>query len=73
MTNMTDTTQPRPGTAQRDTGYTDLLGRGRVAKHDPLVEAIGTLDEADSALGMARRPAQEERTRRLIHQVQQDV
>ena len=37
-----------------DEGKTSL-GRGeRVAKHDPRVEAYGTVDEANSAIGMAR-------------------
>jgi len=37
-----------------DKGKTSL-GRGeRVAKHDPRVEAYGTVDEANSAIGVAR-------------------
>jgi cob(I)alamin adenosyltransferase len=37
-----------------DAGQTSL-GRGeRVAKHDPRVEAYGTTDEANSAIGLAR-------------------
>ena len=37
-----------------DSGQTSL-GRGeRVAKHDPRVEAYGTVDEANSVLGLAR-------------------
>jgi cob(I)alamin adenosyltransferase len=37
-----------------DAGQTSL-GRGeRVAKHDPRVEAYGTVDEANSAIGLAR-------------------
>jgi cob(I)alamin adenosyltransferase len=44
-----------------------------VAKHDPRVEAIGLLDEATSLLGLARSRAQEERTRRLVRQAQQDL
>ena len=37
-----------------DAGQTSL-GRGeRVAKHDPRVEAYGTVDEANSVLGLAR-------------------
>src|SRR4029077_7114157 len=36
-----------------DAGQTSL-GRGeRVAKHDPRVEAYGTVDEANSVIGMA--------------------
>ena len=37
-----------------DAGQTSL-GRGeRVAKHDPRVEAYGTIDEANSVIGLAR-------------------
>jgi len=63
----------RPGSAAGDAGYTDLLGGRRVAKYDPLIEAIGRLDEATSAMGLARSGAREERTRRLLQQAQQDV
>jgi cob(I)alamin adenosyltransferase len=63
----------RRGSAAGDGGYTDLLGGRRVAKHDPCVEAIGLLDAATSALGLARAAASRERTRRLIQQAQQDL
>jgi len=36
-----------------DDGETGLFGGGRVAKHDPRVEAYGTVDEANAALGLA--------------------
>ncbi len=63
----------RRGSAAGDAGYTDLLGRRRLAKHDPLIEALGRLDEASSALGLAKSAAGEERTRRLVHQAQHDL
>ena len=63
----------RPGSAQGDRGYTDLLGRRRVPKHHPIAEALGALDEATAAMGLARRAAKEERTRRLVQQAQADV
>jgi len=56
-----------------DAGETDLLGHRRIAKHDPVVEALGALDEATSTLGVAKRAAQEARTRRAIHQAQHDL
>lgn len=37
-----------------DAGETSLLAGGRVAKDDPRVNVYGTLDEATSAMGMAR-------------------
>lgn len=41
-------------TRQGDGGETGLLYGGRVAKDDPRTEAYGTVDEAVSALGIAR-------------------
>ena len=37
-----------------DDGTTGLLGGGRVSKDDLRIEAFGTVDEASSALGLAR-------------------
>lgn len=37
-----------------DAGTTGLGGGGRVAKHDPRIDAYGTLDEFNAALGVAR-------------------
>jgi cob(I)alamin adenosyltransferase len=37
-----------------DDGYTGLLGEGRVPKYHPRIEAVGVLDEASTALGLAR-------------------
>ena len=41
-------------TKRGDEGETDLLYGGRVSKTDPRTEAAGTVDEAVSALGLAR-------------------
>lgn len=37
-----------------DSGETSLAGGGRIAKHDPRVEAFGTVDEANALIGVAR-------------------
>ncbi len=37
-----------------DAGETSLVGGKRVAKHDARVEAYGTVDETNAAIGMAR-------------------
>jgi cob(I)alamin adenosyltransferase len=50
-----------------------LLGGRRVPKDHPLMEAIGELDEATSLLGVAKRAARQERTVRLVRQVQADL
>ncbi len=49
-----------------DTGYTGLLGAERVPKYDARIEALGDLDEASSALGVARALTTDERARTLI-------
>ncbi len=56
-----------------DEGYTDLLGPGRVAKYDLRPETFGTLDEASSALGLARALSGQERVREIARQVQHDL
>jgi cob(I)alamin adenosyltransferase len=36
-----------------DDGYTSLVGKKRVSKVSPIIQAIGSIDEANSAIGMA--------------------
>lgn len=38
-----------------DKGQTSIANNKRVSKIDPIIEAIGTVDEANSAIGMADR------------------
>ncbi|MGH2499368.1 MAG: cob(I)yrinic acid a,c-diamide adenosyltransferase [Candidatus Limnocylindria bacterium] len=47
----------RVTTRTGDRGDTSLFGRGRVRKTDPRVAALGDLDEAQAALGLARAAA----------------
>lgn len=56
-----------------DTGYTGLLGSQRVPKYDPRPETFGTVDEATSALGVARAVCEDERVRQILLTVQQDL
>jgi cob(I)alamin adenosyltransferase len=56
-----------------DGGYTGLLGPGRVAKYDARIEALGLVDEATSAIGLARASVSEERVRALLLQQQQTL
>lgn len=37
-----------------DGGETSLVGGRRLPKHDPLIEAYGTVDEANAVIGLAR-------------------
>ncbi len=56
-----------------DRGFTSLLGGQRVPKSGPRPEAYGTLDEASSALGMARALAVRPKTKEMIFSIQKDL
>ncbi len=56
-----------------DDGTTGLLGEGRVPKFHPRLEALGALDEATAALGLARSLCQAEQTEPLVIAIQRDL
>lgn len=56
-----------------DEGYTSLLGSGRVPKYHRRPEAFGTLDEATSAMGLARALATDQQLKDRIYALQKDV
>jgi len=56
-----------------DRGFTSLLSGQRVSKSGPRPEAYGTLDEASSALGMARAWAKRPRTKEIILSIQKEL
>jgi cob(I)alamin adenosyltransferase len=56
-----------------DDGYTGLLGKGRVSKSDRRIEALGTVDEANAALGLARAMSGVENTKQILLHVQRDL
>lgn len=56
-----------------DDGTTGLLGGGRVAKDDPRIEAFGTVDEASSALGLARALSQQADVRSICEELQRGL
>lgn len=60
-------------TGTGDTGYTGLLGEQRVPKYDPRPDTFGTVDEATSALGLARALASEPEVKEIIYQIQQEL
>lgn len=66
---MTDQLYTRTG----DDGFTGLLGEGRVAKYMPQPEAYGTVDEASSAMGLARAAAASPLTKALLLESQRDL
>ena len=55
-----------------DDGTTDVHG-ARVAKDDPRIDALGALDEATSAIGLARSMATEGRVCNDLVDVQRDL
>ncbi len=76
MTNQKPAARTRPikvYTGVGDEGYTGLLGRDRVPKYDPRPEAYGTVDEASSALGVARAVVKDVRVNGAILGVQRDL
>jgi cob(I)alamin adenosyltransferase len=62
-------------TKKGDDGSTSLWYGGRVAKTDPRTEAYGSIDEANSALGVARAlcPENQSQLRSDLLQLQQDL
>lgn len=54
-----------------DKGTTGLLSGERVPKHSLRVEAYGTIDEVNSALGLARASVKREDVKETIYKVQQ--
>ncbi len=56
-----------------DGGTTGLMYNRRVPKHHPRVEACGTLDELNSALGLARASATEHFVRENLFWIQKSL
>lgn len=56
-----------------DQGCTSLLDKDNVPKYALRLEVLGTVDEASSALGLTRAQTPNERTQKLILQIQRDL
>jgi cob(I)alamin adenosyltransferase len=56
-----------------DDGTTGLLGGGRVAKDDARIEAYGTVDEASSAIGLAKSLSTHARVRAICEELQRGL
>lgn len=66
--------QTRLYTRTGDQGYTRLLGKEQVPKHDLRPEAYGTVDEASSFMGLVRAETGiNDRTKDTIQQAQRDL
>jgi len=56
-----------------DDGSTGLLGGGRARKDDPRIEAYGTIDEASSAVGLAKSLSPHARVRTICEELQRGL
>jgi cob(I)alamin adenosyltransferase len=56
-----------------DDGSTGLLGGGRARKDDPRIEAYGTIDEASSAVGLAKSLSPHPRVREICDELQRGL
>lgn len=56
-----------------DDGRTGILGSGRLFKDDLRIEAYGTVDELNAALGVARALGLDEAADRLVGRLQNDL
>ena len=63
----------RVTTRTGDGGETSLFGKGRVRKTDPRIAALGDLDEAQSAIGVARAMAPKSTLGRQLLELQQGL
>lgn len=56
-----------------DDGYTSLLGEGRAPKYDQRIETVGTIDEANAAIALARTLSVSPETSHTLLDVQKDL
>lgn len=63
----------RISTKKGDQGETSLLYGGRVPKSDPRTEAYGSIDEAVSALGLARALVNNGQVRDIVYHIQKGL
>lgn len=60
-------------TGQGDSGDTGYLGEGRISKSSLRIEAVGTVDEANAALGLARALSQNKEIISIILMLQKQL
>ena len=60
-------------TRKGDDGTTGLLGEGRIPKYHLRIEALGTLDESNATLGLARASVHDPRSTAMMLEVQHDL
>jgi len=60
-------------TRSGDEGYTSVLGKSKVPKYEIRLEALGNLDEANAALGLARHYCQDPKSKEILMHVQHQL
>ncbi|NIP43232.1 MAG: cob(I)yrinic acid a,c-diamide adenosyltransferase [Aliifodinibius sp.] len=60
-------------TRKGDDGYTGIIGEGRIPKNDLRADAIGTIDEANAFIGIARSVSGSEESKNILLQIQRDL
>src|SRR3989304_4607712 len=60
-------------TGDGDDGSTGMLGPGRLPKHHPRAEAIGSLDEAAAALGLGRALVDDSQLQAVLQTMQRHL
>jgi len=63
----------KPNIGAGDSGETNILGGRRLPKDSPLVEALGAIDEAASAIGLARSFMTDDQRRGALRDAQLDL
>jgi len=60
-------------TAEGDHGDTGYLGKGRISKSSLRIEAVGCVDEANAAIGLARALSVDENTKATLFEIQRHL
>ena len=60
-------------TGKGDTGTTGYLGEGRISKTSIRIDAVGSVDEATAALGLARSLSKSEKISQILLHVQKQL
>lgn len=60
-------------TGSGDEGMTDYLGEGRIPKYDLRIDCVGSVDEATSAIGLARASSQIEQVKTWLLEIQREL
>ncbi|MGV8907134.1 MAG: cob(I)yrinic acid a,c-diamide adenosyltransferase [Acetobacterium sp.] len=64
---------PNVYTRGGDKGETGLLGDSRILKDNIQVEAYGTMDETNSAIGLAYSLSENQEIRKILHEIQKRI